>query len=674
MLEDSSDDAALTERTLLKAGYAIRTLRVDTRRDFVEALDSFHPDLILADYNLPDFDGLTAIKLVRERSAQVPLVLLTGALDDEAAVEVVKAGAHDYVRKDRRARLPIAVANAFAASTAERERVEAARDLRQSMLEIEDLYNKAPCGYHSVDRDLVVLSINDTELAWLGYQRAEVVGVMRIADLLTPKSAAKFRDQAFPRLLAGGEISNLEVEMLSKGKTILPVLLNSTAITAPDGSYLRSRTTVNDISRLKAAEQREQLAANDLRNILYSTHVATFVLDGKFGIRFLTPAGKSLLGVTPGDLGPVLFHKLSGSLDVLAESTKAEVELLADAAAVVENHQPVEREIHAQSGAWYVRRILPYRTEDGFDGIVITFIDVTERRRLAEKLETTRQHAEDKLASLHTILDGMPSGIIITDNDGNVVNFNAAARLASGIDRSTSRTHKGRSDPTNVEDWAVEFGLHMADGITPLAFELNPLVRALRGEDTDQTDLYVARPDGSGSHMSVSGRTIRMEDGSISGGFVVMSDITRLVDRAERLHNAAFGARSIIEAILDPTIAINGDGKITNVNKAVEAVTGLTRSRLIGSNFADCFTDPEKARTGCLQAFEREFISDYPLTMHHAFGGLSDVLCNARVYRDDNGSVVGVLATTGVISKDKHNEDGDARIQALRQSLRGARS
>jgi PAS domain S-box-containing protein len=442
---------------------------------------------------------------------------------------------------------------------------------------------------------------------------------------------------------------------------------------APDGSYLRSRATVHDISRIKAAEQRERLAANDLRNILYCTHIATFVLDGNFGIRFLTPAGRSLFGVTPGDIGPALFRKLSGSLDAPAESTRAEAELLADAAAVVKHHHPVEREIRVQAGVWYVRRILPYHTEDGIDGVVITFSDITEQRRLAEKLETTRHNTEDKLASLRTVLDSTPSGVILADSDGSVVLFNAAAQRASGIDRSTWRADKASSDPTNVEDWAMEFGLHMADGITPLPFELNPLIRALRGEDTDQTDLYVARPDGSGSHVSVSGRTIRIADGSISGGFVVMSDITRLADRIARLRGAALRARSIIEAILDPTIAVGEDGKITNANRAAEAVTGLTRNLLIGSDFADRFTDPEKARTGCRQAFQRGFITDYPLTMHHVLGGLSGVLCNAHVYRDDNGGVVGVLATTRVISKDKHNEDGDARIRALRQSL-GARS
>ena len=132
----------------------------------------FHADLIITDYNLPDIDGLTAVRLIRLRDADVPVVLVTGALEDEAAVAVVKAGANDYVRKDRLARLPIAVATALAATANQRA-------LRQSRHEIEDLYNNAPIGYHSVDRDLTIVSMNDTELGWLGYQRDEVVGKLR---------------------------------------------------------------------------------------------------------------------------------------------------------------------------------------------------------------------------------------------------------------------------------------------------------------------------------------------------------------------------------------------------------------------------------------------------------------------------------------------------------------
>ena len=225
--------------------------RVATHADFLEALDSFHADLIIADYNLPDIDGLTAVRLVRQRDSALPVLLVTGVLDDEAAAAVVKAGATDYVRKDRLARLPLAVEGALAAATTQRV-------LQQSQREIADLYNNAPCGYHSTTRDLTIVSMNDTELAWLGYRRDEVVGKLRIVDLLTPSSATKIVQEAFPRLLATGSVRDVELDMVCKDGAILPTLFSATSVTDPDGSFVRSRTTVYDTSRLKEAEQRER--------------------------------------------------------------------------------------------------------------------------------------------------------------------------------------------------------------------------------------------------------------------------------------------------------------------------------------------------------------------------------------------------------------------------------
>ena len=100
---------------------------VGDRAAFLHALKTFKPDLIIADYNLPDIDGLTAIRLVRERDPELPILLVTGALDDEAAAEVVKAGAYDYLRKDRMSRLPLAVEHALAAAETIKARQAAAR-------------------------------------------------------------------------------------------------------------------------------------------------------------------------------------------------------------------------------------------------------------------------------------------------------------------------------------------------------------------------------------------------------------------------------------------------------------------------------------------------------------------------------------------------------------------
>jgi PAS domain S-box-containing protein len=251
ILEDVPEDAELAERTLRNAGISFRSRRVDTHADFVDALESFHPDLIITDYNLPDIDGLTAVRLVRQRDAEVPVVLVTGVLEDEAAVAVVKAGANDYVRKDRLARLPIAVVTALATAADHRA-------LRQSRHEIEDLYNHAPIGYHSVNRDLTIVAMNDTELGWLGYRRDEVVGKLRLVDLLTPDSAKKVVEQSFPRLLETGAFHDVELDLVRKDGTIFPTLLNSTSVTDSDGSFVRSRTTVYDNTRLKAAEEQQR--------------------------------------------------------------------------------------------------------------------------------------------------------------------------------------------------------------------------------------------------------------------------------------------------------------------------------------------------------------------------------------------------------------------------------
>ena len=103
----------------------------------------------------------------------------------------------------------------------ERERTEQA--LQKSAEEVLDLYNHAPCGYHSVDKDGVFVRMNDTELSWFGYTREEVIGKMKFSDLLTPESFRIFQEN-FPKFKAQGVIRDLEFDMVRRDGTILPVL------------------------------------------------------------------------------------------------------------------------------------------------------------------------------------------------------------------------------------------------------------------------------------------------------------------------------------------------------------------------------------------------------------------------------------------------------------------
>jgi PAS domain S-box-containing protein len=118
----------------------------------------------------------------------------------------------------------------------------------------------------------------------------------------------------------------------------------------------------------------------------------------------------------------------------------------------------------------------------------------------------------------------------------------------------------------------------------------------------------------------------------------------------EQEHAAQY-ARSLIEATLDPLVTISAEGKIADVNEATVEVTGVSRDKLIGSNYAQYVTEPDRAIEGYQQVFQQGSVTDYPLTARHQDGTLTDLLCHASVYRDRSGNVLGVLAIGHVVTK-----------------------
>jgi two-component system cell cycle sensor histidine kinase/response regulator CckA len=136
IIEDIPTDAELSEHELRKAGIDFIAKRVETKEAFLQELTDFEPDIILSDYSLPQFNGLEALRLLKEQDVDVPFILVTGSLTEEVAVECMKEGAYDYILKTSLKRLPSAVMNALEKIEAEREKRRAVMALQRS----EDLY------------------------------------------------------------------------------------------------------------------------------------------------------------------------------------------------------------------------------------------------------------------------------------------------------------------------------------------------------------------------------------------------------------------------------------------------------------------------------------------------------------------------------------------------------
>jgi PAS domain S-box-containing protein len=160
IVEDSEDDALLVVRELSRAGYEPEFARVETRAALSEALASGSWDVVLSDFSMPEFDGLSALQMVRERGSDIPFILVSGAVGESVAVQAMKAGAHDYILKDNLARLAPAVERELREAEVRRERRRAEAALRQSENLQHALLDATTASIFFVDPDRRILLAN----------------------------------------------------------------------------------------------------------------------------------------------------------------------------------------------------------------------------------------------------------------------------------------------------------------------------------------------------------------------------------------------------------------------------------------------------------------------------------------------------------------------------------
>ncbi len=176
LIEDNADDAMLLERHLRRSGFVPAIVRVETAPEMCRVLESpSEIDVVLADYNLPNFSGPEALKLVKQSGLDVPFIMMSGALSEEAAVASMRAGAQDYVTKQNLIRLAPALERELREAAARRLKVAAERALEASEARFHRLVDAMPLGLLLSDGDGRITYANEAVEQLLGYTAEELL-------------------------------------------------------------------------------------------------------------------------------------------------------------------------------------------------------------------------------------------------------------------------------------------------------------------------------------------------------------------------------------------------------------------------------------------------------------------------------------------------------------------
>jgi PAS domain S-box-containing protein len=244
----------------------------------------------------------------------------------------------------------------------------------------------------------------------------------------------------------------------------------------------------------------------------------------------------------------------------------------------------------------------------------------------------------DNALYVRSLIEASLDPLVTISPDGKIMDVNTATEKITGI-------HRKQLIGSDFSDYFTQ----------PDKARAGYLQVFSEGFVTDYP-LSIRHVDGHITQVLYNASLYRNPEGEVQGIFAAARDVTSQKQAEAKLHEASIYARSLIEASLDPLVTISLDGKIMDVNCATEKITGAPREQLVGTEFSVYFTEPDKARQGYQQVFSNGFVKDYPLSIRHSSGTITDVLYNATVYKNHEGVIQGVFAAARDITDQKQAE------------------
>lgn len=595
VVEDSEDDALMVLRELGRGGRGTEYRRVETPEAMREALAGSRWDLIVSDHQMPRFSAPEALELAREAGSEAPLIVVSGRIGEDAAVDLVTAGAHDYVMKDNLVRLRPTVERALEEAEDRRERRRAEEELGRSEERYRAVIEQATDGIYLLDAaSKRLLETNPAFRGMLGYADGEMLG-MQVYDFVAhPRENV---DAVIRRTLEQKRRFVGERKYRRKDGSLLDVEVSVSVIS--EGGKEVICTIVRDVSERKQAEEKLRSSEAELRAVFGAMNDVILVLDGEGRFLEVAPTDPALLFRPPGELLGKVLHDIFPKEQ--ADGFLASIRL----ALKTRQRVDIEYSLHVHDRRrWFSTTVSPMLE----DSVVAVARDITRRKKNEEEL----RGSEERFKGL---AEATFEGVAIA-RDGKIVETNAAFAAMFGY------------EPSEV------VGMTPSDFTAPGSRET--VLEAISSRLEEPYEIVSLRKDGTtfdtevrGKMSSYRGHTVRV---------TAIRDITERKRAEEALRQSERLYRAVLEQATEPIFLVDfGTRCIVEANPAFKETFGYAEENLGRMTLYD------------LVAADRESVDANVRNVMRRENPFAGVRKRVRQYRRNDGSLVDVEVSASTI-------------------------
>lgn len=390
LVEDSEDDALLILRELEQGGYSPLSERIDSAQSMKELLHQKAWDIIISDFSMPRFSGFDALRILQETGFDLPFILVTGAISEEEAVKVMKAGAHDCIMKQNFARLVPAVTRELREAKIRHERRLALEALRQSENLYRAIFENTGTATIIFDETMTVMLINREGETLSGYSKGETEGRKKWTEFIAREDLAQMQEY---HALRGKDPSlvpaQYEFHFIDRAGTVKNIFVTVAII---PGTKKRVASLL-DITERKAAEKGLQDSERRYRELYEGSRDGYIMADMEGRIIESNSTFRGMLGYTEEELRQKIYSDLTPDFWHAAEDK------------IIQN-QVVQRGYSEVYEKEYIRKdttVFPVelrtyllKDEEGKPSAMWAFVrDVTERKRVETELKDRIQELEE---------------------------------------------------------------------------------------------------------------------------------------------------------------------------------------------------------------------------------------------------------------------------------------